>query len=172
MSDKHVEPTIREVRQLQLMQQAAIYEPGLGSVPELRPGPTGEALMRAAVAQMERKPESLDMTKWIRTGTACGTTLCLGGHALAAYGLSERDIVALQHYHMAGLVATSLLGLSSQQAQALFYVYGDELTVVTLKERITKITGITFDPPVASEPEVGADVPDDASSITEELVPA
>jgi hypothetical protein len=81
--------------------------------------PINEALLRDAVANIERNPETFDMGGWILR-KQCGTTMCLAGHVLAVAGLSEDEIWEIDSRNKVPTEARTLLGIDREQADALF----------------------------------------------------
>lgn len=113
-----------------------------------------ESLVRWVVAAIEASPDDwcqwsfgttrqligLGERRYVRA--SCGSTMCFGGWALV---LTETPVVA-------GNIgdAQRLLGLTDDQAEELFFWMDDigpthAVRVHKLKERITTVTGITFD---------------------------
>lgn len=128
-----------------------------------------EMLVRLTVARIEAEPATFNMVHWFRRDD-CGTTMCFAGHALAASGYNLDEIERIDLRSQVPVIAQRLLGLNYEQADGIFE-YTDvhvgtepgrmcncgcgvmvngrrvvrQVTLDDLKERITELTGITFD---------------------------
>lgn len=84
--------------------------------------------IRRVMKAIEAQPETFNMSDWARL-TDCGTTMCLAGHTVADEGLAFNwawpSVESGSTGHIADgrrirVVAQELLGLSDEEAQALF----------------------------------------------------
>ncbi len=103
--------------------------------------------IRAIVAYIEHNTGSWNQRTWYSTNVG-RPVMCFGGLAMHLAGRSPS-------YHAeqanAGRTAQDLLGLTDDQAMALFYytfdpATGAHPTVAAFKQRITAVTGIVFEP--------------------------
>ncbi len=92
--------------------------------------------------------------KWYRQERTCETTCCYAGWAvlLAGYRLNNAGAAMMPDGTTEEVehLAEKLLGLSRGQADQIFYFFGEsgddeQPAIEEMKERVSQVTGITFD---------------------------
>ncbi len=126
-----------------------------------------EERIRHVVSLIEAHPEQWDQKNYGRR-TDCGTTMCVGGWAIATYAPERMEWVKMLQWlggewlevtpgpggtddddsfdaTDVGKLAAELLDLNPNQAVQIFY-FGvrHQPTILDLKRRITEATGIEF----------------------------
>ncbi len=106
--------------------------------------------IRHVVAAIEADLKAWDQERLLGRGE-CGTARCLAGWAIHVAGYDLEALLAAspigQGYVEVIELARALLGLTQEQADDLFLVFGlvgKKPTIGELKARITAVTGVTF----------------------------
>lgn len=112
-----------------------------------------ERRIRDVVRSIERDPRRWDQRNYHVSGP-CGTAYCVAGWTLANAGYTLQQMEADEDVFQTAMI---LLGLDAREADEIFfwrmdngYWHTDNTderpTVDELKEHITDVTGVTFEP--------------------------
>ncbi len=116
----------------------------------LAPAPPlfGEAILRAAVRQIEAHPDRWNQNAFLGTGPY-GATYCLAGWVAHLSGMDVEAVLSgPQGTRVLYEHVRALLGLTPTQAGNLFYDFGvgyrKPPSVADLKQRLTDVCGVDF----------------------------
>ncbi len=126
---------LERLRAARLMWRAT----GLEKRPSLLPR-VNEVLLRQVLIHLELFPEEWDQTRWV-----CGTRACVAGWAVALSEDVDLRVVAHLDDEAIQTLAKELLGLTTAQAEAIFYFCAsnrEPATFEALCERVRLVTGI------------------------------